>query len=531
MTRTVWILWAAVMLLLAMACVNVANLLMAKATTRQHEVTVRVALGASRARILRQLLTESLPLSLAGGALGVLLAWLGVELLRRLGTDYVPRIDEIAIDWHVLVFAALAAAGSAVVFGLAPLVQLSSSELRPAIGSGGRTTSGRTRRRTIEGLVALQMAMALVLLVGAGLMMKSFFALTRVNPGFRTSHILEVGVALSPTQYKADQMIQVYKTIDRELSSLPGVDAVGAISIAPESGNDTYTRFVASDWPLNEDEFLMAHWRSPTPGYFRALAIPLVRGRLMEEADFSLDRRNAIVNQTAAKRWWPDADPIGKTVTPSARKDLHYTVVGVVGDVLDVTLNAEPDAMVYLLGRNWPAMTFLVHTAGEPTALAGAARERLRQVNPNIPDDARHARPHAGDVGGAAALRQHDAGDLLVGGVDAGDDGHLQRHLVLGGAADARNRHPHGARRAAARRLAHGARARRRADGDRNRGRARRRVRLHARARQPALQRRAIDAGVYAAVTLLLALVALGATYLAARKATRVEPSVALRYD
>ncbi len=382
--RTIWVLWAAVMLLLAMACVNVANLLMAKATTRQHEITVRVALGASRRQILSQLLAESLPLSLAGGGLGVLLASLGVDLLRRLGGENVPRLDEVAVDGRVLAFAAVTAAASALVFGLLPMLQISASELRPAV-AGGRATAGRAGRRTIDALVATQMALALVLLVGAGLMMKSFLALTRVDPGFRSDHVLEVGVALSPTAYKPEQMIQIYHAVDRELATLPGVDAVGGVSIAPESDGNTYTRFLVSDRPQRDDEFLMANWRSPTAGYFRAMGIPLVRGRLVTDADYTLDSRVALVNVTAARRFWPDADPIGKMVTPYARKELHYTVVGVVGDLRDVALATPPDATVYLSGRNWPTMTFMVHSAGDPMTLAAAARARVHAVNPNIP--------------------------------------------------------------------------------------------------------------------------------------------------
>jgi len=216
-------------------------------------------------------------------------------------------------------------------------------------------------------------------------MMKSFFALTRVDPGFRTDHILEVGVSLSPTAYTPAQMIQIYHAIDQQLAALPGVDAAGGISIAPESDGNTYTRFLVSDRPQREDEFLMANWRSPTAGVFRALAIPLIRGRLITDADYRLDSRVALVNQTAARRFWPDADPIGKMVTPYARKELHYTVVGVVGDVRDVALNTAPDAAVYLSGRNWASMTFMVHAAGDPMTLAGAVRERVRGVNPNIP--------------------------------------------------------------------------------------------------------------------------------------------------
>ncbi|HXU68901.1 MAG TPA: ABC transporter permease [Polyangia bacterium] len=529
--RTVWVLWAAVMLLLAMACVNVANLIMARATTRQHEITVRVALGASRRRILSQLLAESLPLSLAGGALGVLFASLGVDLLRRLGTENVPRLDEIAIDGRVLAFAGITAVASALVFGLLPLLQLSSSELRPAIGSGARHTQGRAGRRTIDGLVATQMALALVLLVGAGLMMRSFFALTRVDPGFRSDHVLEVGVALSPAAYKPPQMIQLYHAIDQELGALPGVDAVGAMSIAPESDGNTYTRFLVSDRPQRDDEFLMANWRSPTAGVFRALGIPLLRGRMLTDADYSLDSRAALVNATAAKRFWPDADPIGKTITPYARKDLHYTVVGVVGDVRDVALATPPDAAVYLSGRNWQSMTFMLHTAGDPMALAAAARERVHEVNPNIPVtlttldatlSTSIAQPRfAGTmlaifswvaltlammgifsvISFSVAQQTREIGIRMALGAQPGDVLRmvLRRGLVLTviglavGVAGAL---------ACTRLLA---------------------SLLYAVG--------ATDPLVFAGVTLLIALVALGASWLAARRATAVDPMIALRAD
>jgi predicted permease len=381
--RTVWVLWAAVMLLLAMACVNVANLLMARATTRREEITVRAALGASRARIAQQLVVESLPLAFAGGTLGVALAWLAVTALGHLAAN-VPRLDEVTIDGRVLAFAAAASMGSALVFGAAPLVQVA-TDLRAGLGAGGRASGGRTRRRAIDALVALQVAMALVLLVGAGLMMKSFVALTRVNPGFRVDNMLAVRVALSPTQYKPADMVALYRRIDGELAQLPGVDASGGISIAPELDGNAYTRFIVSGRPERDEEFLMASWRSPTPGYFRALAIPLLRGRLESDADYSFDGRMALVSRTAAERFWPDADPIGQIVTPYAKKEQHFTVVGVVGDVRDVTLDAPPEPAIYLCGKPWPAMTFLLHTTVPPLSLATAVRARMRGVSPDVP--------------------------------------------------------------------------------------------------------------------------------------------------
>jgi putative ABC transport system permease protein len=529
--RTVWILWAAVMLLLAMACVNVANLLMAKATTRQHEVTVRAALGASRARIARQLVTESLPLSLAGGLLGVALAWVGVAVLRRLGTENVPRLDEIAIDGRVLAFAAATAVGSAIVFGMAPMLQLSSSELRAAIGSGGRTTAGRARRRAIGGLVALQMALALVLLVGAGLMMKSFIALGRVDPGFRTDHMLAVRVALSPTQYKPEQMVALYRRLDAELQTLPGVDAAGGISIAPELDGNAYTRFLVSGRVQDDNEFLMANWRSPTPGVFRALGIPLLRGRMETDADYDPNQRVALVNATAAKRFWPDRDPIGQIVTPYARKELHYTVVGVVGDVRDVSLDTPPDAAVYLCGRSWPAMTFLAHTHGDPMALAAAVRERVHTVGPSIPftlttlekglATSIAQQRFAGTVlaifswvaltlammgifsviSFSVAQQTREIGIRMALGAQRRDVLFmvLRRGLVLAGAGIVVG--------------VAGALACTRVLSS------------------LLFAVRPTDPGVFAAVTLLLGLVAIGASWLAARRALRVDPMVALRYE
>ena len=235
---------------------------------------------------------------------------------------------------------------------------------------------------------------------------------------------------------------------------------------------------------------------------------------------------------TAARRLWPDANPIGKMLTPWARKELHYTVVGVVGDVRDVALGTPPDATVYLSGRNWASMTFLLHTAGDPHALGAAVRDRVRTVNPNIPVTLSTLDETLSAVGRAAALRRHHARRLLVGGADAGDDGHLQRHLVLRRAADARDRHSHGARRAARRHPAHGAAAA---------ASCSRRSASPSASAAPSPPRAcwssllysvgATDPLVFAVVTLLLALVAVAASALAGRRATAVDPMVALRSD
>ena len=529
--RTIWILWAAVMLLLVMACVNVANLLMAKATTRQHEVTVRAALGATRARIARQLLMEGLPLSFAGGFVGVLLASAGVSLLRRLGGDSVPRLDHVAVDARVVAFAGAIAVGSAILFGMAPLVQLAAAELQPAIGGAGRTTSGRARRRAIDALVAIQIAVALVLVVGAGLMMKSFVALVRVDPGFRADHVLAVRVSLSPTQYKPDEMVQLYRRLDAALATVPGVDASGGVSIAPELDGDTYTRFLVSDRPQNDDEFLMASWRSTTPGYFRALAIPLVRGRAETDSDYDPSQRFALINQTAARRWWPDGDALGKVVTPYARKELHYTVVGVVGDVRDVSLDTRAEPTVYLLGRSWPAMTFLLHARGEPRSLAGVVRDRVRSVGATIP----FTLTTLDEAMSASIAQQRFAGTMLalfssvalllammgIFSVIAFSVAQQTREIGI--------------------RVALGARR-----GDVLLLVLRRAVALVAvgvavglagalactRVMASLLYSvRATDPLIFALVTALLALVALAASALAARRALRVDPMVALRYE
>jgi predicted permease len=383
--RTMWVLFGAVMLVLVMACANIANLLMAKATTRTHEVTLRLALGATRWRIVRQLLTESALLALAGAALGVGLASIGVSLLRGVSFDQIPRLDQIGIDGRVLAFTAAVAFASAIAFGLAPALQGLSPQLHATLGSGPRTAGNKKRHRLIGILVSAEIALAMVLLVGAGLMMKTVVALTHVNPGFRVDHMLQAAIALPPTAYKGEQMIQLYRELDRELASLPGVDGAGGISVAPELDGNTYTRFLASGRPQRDDEFLMANWRTTTPNFFSAMAIPLLQGRLITDGEFNPDARVALVNRTAAERWWPGDNPLGKIVTPYARQELHYTVVGVVGDVRDVALNTPPDAAVYFAGRPWPAMTYFIHTTGEPGALAAAVRARVRSVSPNLP--------------------------------------------------------------------------------------------------------------------------------------------------
>jgi predicted permease len=524
-TRTVWVLWGAVMLVLVMACANVANLLMAKATTRQHEVTVRLALGATRMRIVRQLLTESLLLSCAGGALGAVLAAFGVDFLRSLGVENVPRLDEITVDGRVLTFAAIVAMGSAIAFGLAPALQGFSTALT--------TTAPRTthRGRLISVLVSMEVALAMVLLVGAGLMMKSLLALTHVDPGFRTDHMLEVSVALPTGAYPPPKMMQLYRALDEQLATLPGVDASGGVTIAPVIDGNAYTRFIASGRPVRDDEFLMANWRTTTPGFFAAMGIPLLQGRLLTMSEFDPDARVCLINHKAAERFWPGENPLGKIVTPYARKELHYTVVGVVGDIRDVALNTPPDATVYLSGRPWPAMTYLLHTRDEPTALGPAVRERVRTVSPNLPVTIRTLRETL-----ATSLAQpRFSGAMLtifswvalllammgIFGVLSFSVAQKTREIGIRVAL--------GAQRADVLRMVLGKGFRLAAIGIAGGLLG---AFFGTRVLQSLLYEvRPTDPWIFAAVVVLLGAVALVASYLAARKALRVDPIIALRYE
>jgi putative ABC transport system permease protein len=378
-------LLVAVGLLLLMGCVNVANLLLARATARQREMSVRAALGAGRGRIVRQLLTESLVLAAAGAAIGVLLTTLAVPVLRDVGETAIPRLDELAVDWRVVSFGIAASLVTGILFGIAPALQASRADLNDLLRSGGRVAAAG-RLRSI--LIVTSVAMALVLLVGAGLVGRSFERLMRVDYGFRAEGVFTASVALPNGRYpERAQRAAFYSEAARRLAVTPGVRAVGFTNIAPFSGGSTAISFaVVGRQPASADEFLSANWRSVTPGYFAATGVPLKKGRLIAETDGEPAPRVVVITETMARRIWPGVDPLGQQVTVGG-SPAPWTVVGIVGDIRDQLLQEEPEPMMYLSFQQvpWSSMWVLVRGPGDPMALAPVVRREIRAIDPLLP--------------------------------------------------------------------------------------------------------------------------------------------------
>jgi putative ABC transport system permease protein len=365
--------------------VNVANLLLARATARQREMSVRAALGAGRGRIVRQLLTESLVLAAAGAAIGVLLTTLAVPVLRDVGETAIPRLDELAVDWRVVSFGIAASLVTGILFGIAPALQASRADLNDLLRSGGRVAAAG-RLRSI--LIVTSVAMALVLLVGAGLVGRSFERLMRVDYGFRAEGVFTASVALPNGRYpERAQRAAFYSEAARRLAATPGVRAVGFTNIAPFSGGSTAISFaVVGRQPASADEFLSANWRSVTPGYFAATGVPLKKGRLIAETDGEPAPRVVVITETMARRIWPGVDPLGQQVTVGG-SPAPWTVVGIVGDIRDQLLQEEPEPMMYLSFQQvpWSSMWVLVRGPGDPMALAPVVRREIRAIDPLLP--------------------------------------------------------------------------------------------------------------------------------------------------
>ena len=382
----VQVLLVAVGLLLAMGCVNVANLLLARATARQREMSVRAALGAGRGRIVRQLLTESLVLALIGAALGVVLTAMAVPVLRDVGATAIPRLDELSIDWRVVAFGIIASVVTGMLFGIAPALQASRSDLTDLLRSGGRVVAA-SRLRSV--LIVTSVAIALVLLVGAGLVGRSFERLMGVDYGFRTDGVFTASLTLSAERYRERaKRAALYAEAARRLAAAPGVRAVGFTNIAPFSGGSTAIKFtVVGRQPATAGEYLSAHWRSVTPGYFAAIGVPLEKGRLIAESDDDRAPRAVVITETMARRIWPGVDPVGQQIKVGGDGAPAWTVVGIVGDIRDQLLQQEPEPMMYLSFQqvSWDTMWLLVRGTGDPLALAPVIRREIHAIDPLLP--------------------------------------------------------------------------------------------------------------------------------------------------
>ena len=387
--RAVFVLLGAVGFLLLMACANIANLLIARGSARQAEVGVRAALGASRARLAGQFLTESVLLALIGAAAGLGIASWATALVRTLGPANIPRLRDVGMDAQVLGFTLILALVTSIIFGLAPALQISRVELQATLrqGARGAIPRGRTRIRSV--LVVVQIALAMVLLVGAGLMFGSFLRLQSVPVGFDASNVLTVPLQLPEERYADETRQAFFESVRARIASIPGVQYVGATSTDPLRqwgfSNDVTPEDRAAEAPAGG--FMQAGWRSVTPGFFRAMGIPLLQGRLLTDADGAGGTQPVVITRSMASRLWPDDDPIGKRLFWGGTDGAPHTVVGVVGDIRDVQLDADPAPLLFLPYGEVPVpgMTLVIRTAGDPASVAGAVRREINVEDRELP--------------------------------------------------------------------------------------------------------------------------------------------------
>ncbi len=380
------VLFGAVGFVLLIACANVASLLLARASGRRREVSIRGALGAGRARLIQQMLAESLILAVAAGGLGVALAYWAVDALLAIAPADMPGFVAVQVNPDVLVFTLLVSLGTGVLFGLFPAVAASRPDLAESLKEGNRT-AGPASHRAGNLLVVGEVALVLVLLIGAGLLGRSFLRLASVDPGFRPDNVLAMDLSLPGSKYgEEEQQTAFFEGAIELIEALPGVNSVGAISFLPLDGPGAGTSFVVDDRPEPPDgERPVADVRSVTRDYFRAMGIPLLRGRVFEASD---SRDNPVViNNTMARTFWPDENPIGKTIRMSWGEMLHAEVVGVVGDVKHGGLDTAPRSKLYWHHPQfvYSFMTLVIHADGDPTALVPSLRARVGELDPELP--------------------------------------------------------------------------------------------------------------------------------------------------
>ncbi len=390
---TLIVLLGAVGFVLLIACANVANLILVRAADRQREVAVRSALGADRARLIKQFLTESVLLSVIGAVVGLLMAQWGIRFLISLGPD-LPRLTEIRIDGAVLAFTFILSITTAIVFGLFPALQATRSNISETLKTGGRGgttgTAGVIHYRFRSVLVVMEVALALMLLIGSGLLIQSFVRLLNVEPGFRTDHLIVVNMGVPVQKYpQPEQRQALYYRVEDTLKTLPGVVSVGASSRIPLSmalgANNITSFFTIEGKPVAAGERPEIDYRVVSADYFETMGIPMIRGRKFTREDAT---RVAIVNRAAARKFWGEDDPIGRRVNFGNPAETPWvTIVGIVGNVRHVGLEVEPRPEIYRPYGNNPLTgpMVVVHTAGDPHAIAAGIRSEMRSIESQMP--------------------------------------------------------------------------------------------------------------------------------------------------
>ena len=391
MRLSLLVLLGAVAFVLLITCANVANLLLARATARQKEIAVRTALGASRWRVIRQLLTESVLLSFAGGAVGLLLrVWL-TKLFIAVSPPNTPRFDEIKPDARVFAFTLALTVITGLVFGLAPALQGSRIDLNVGLKEGGRSGSGGARNTRLRSVMMVsEIALSFMLLVGAGLLIKSFMRLREISPGFNSDNVLTMRVSLLPAKYaEGEPRVQLLRQAVGRLKAIPGVQSAGAVLSLP-LGGDTFNvgrALIREGHPATPAESSNAAYLVVTPDYFRTLQIPIIRGRAFTDQDTVQNPKVVIVNETMARQLWLGESAIGKHFTIWRDEKFPREIVGVVGDTKP-SLDAEAGPQMYVpyaQDSGWGGVSLVLRTNGEPTAMTAAVRNEIRALDKGIP--------------------------------------------------------------------------------------------------------------------------------------------------
>lgn len=535
---TLMLMWSAVGLLLLIACVNVANLLLARLIFRQREFALRTALGASRIRMIRQALTESVLLSLTGATLGVFTAWWGIHALHAFGPADVPRLNQSGIDPAVLAFTLGISLLAGIVFGIAPALQTSGTRFAQGLKESGRASASASHKRLSSALVIGEIAVSLTLLVSAGLLLKSFWRLVHVSPGFQTEHVVTARLELSVATYGAYGDPQArgrfWRQFEERVQALPGVEAVGATSELPLSGAHSDDPFHIPGRSYGPSEFDDAQFRQVTPGFLAAMRIPLVAGRWLNEHDDSNSPGVVVVNQAFVNHFFPGKNVIGQPLQLMGDVQSTRQIVGIVGDVRHIALSEAdwPEMYVPYAQFAHPTINVVVRAAANPQNLANALQAQVRAVDKDL---TLSAVTSMDDVLGASVSQPRFSSQLV--GVFAA----LAALLATIGLYGLMTYSVNQRKSEIGIRMALGA-----TRGDVLALILRQGSRLAIAGTAIGLTAAALasrllssmlfsvssyDSGTFIAVALLLMAVALGACYLPARRAAKVDPMVALRYE
>jgi putative ABC transport system permease protein len=533
----------AAIFVLILACVNVANLQLARATNRQKEMAVRLGLGASRWQLVRQLLVESILLGSAGAVVGFLLSGVGMSVLRAglppFILEHVPGLKHIAIDWRVLAFTIAMALFSGILAGLAPAVQFSRSEVGETLKENARGTSASGAAGSLRALlVTSEIALALILLVGAGLMVKGFRQLVNIETGFDRTRVLTFSVALPETKYQnADQILGYYDRVIRDLQAIPAVQSVACVSSVPSAWNWNWTEYKAEGAPpANVGEMPSAISQIVSPDFFSTLRIPLLKGRLFSSEDTRTSAPVAVISENMARHNWPDQDPIGKHVKlgPRDGHEPERLIVGVVGDIRPNVLDTGLNPTTYIPVTQMPprASSFVLRTTTDPRAVAAAAITEMRNADPTVPAyDVRSLEQGIADnmSGVESSARMMTVFAMVALTLAAAGIFAVMAYAVSRRTHEIGVRMALGATRADVLRLVISSALKMAAVGL---GIGLCVIGLLAHALSSVLFGVVqVDAPVFAVLTTLLAAVAVVAAYVPARWATRVDPVQALRYE